>query len=83
MVRDAGEPVDYAYISVRNLGTIYEGLLENKLTLLDERRPTNDKSASGLRPSSFVTPRNDKGERKLSGSFYTPDFIASTTSADP
>jgi hypothetical protein len=75
MVRDAGEPVDYAYISVRNLGTIYEGLLENKLTLLDEGRPTNDKSVSGLRPSSFVTLVNDKGERKLSGSFYTPDFI--------
>ena len=32
LVRDAGEPVDYAYISVRNLGAIYEGLLENRLT---------------------------------------------------
>jgi hypothetical protein len=31
LVRDAGEPVDYAYISVRNLGAIYEGLLEFKL----------------------------------------------------
>ena len=31
LVRDAGQPVDYAYISVRNLGSIYEGLLENRL----------------------------------------------------
>ena len=54
MVRDAGEPVDYAYISVRNLGTIYEGLLENRLTVTDEGRKTNDESASVvvLRPSS-------------------------------
>mgnify|MGYP001826427491 CR=1 FL=1 len=34
-MRDAGEPVDYAYISVRNLGAIYEGLLENKLRVVD------------------------------------------------
>jgi hypothetical protein len=27
--------VDYAYISVRNLGAIYEGLLETKLRVLD------------------------------------------------
>ena len=38
MVRDAGEPVDYAYLSVRNLGTIYEGLLENRLAITDEGR---------------------------------------------
>ena len=75
MVRDAGEPVDYAYLSVRNLGTIYEGLLENRLAITrrtDERRTTKR-----LRPcpSSVVTLVNDKGERKLTGSFYTPDFI--------
>jgi hypothetical protein len=58
MVRDAGEPVDYAYISVRNLGTIYEGLLENRLG-----------------GEAVVYLVNDKGDRKLSGSYYTPDFI--------
>ena len=58
MVRDAGEPVDYAYLSVRNLGTIYEGLLENRL---------------GGEAVLYLV--NDKGERKLSGSYYTPDFI--------
>ena len=75
LVRDAGQPVDYAYISVRNLGSIYEGLLENRLTMTDEGRKTNDESASVFGPSSLVVLVNDKGERKLTGSFYTPDFI--------
>jgi len=35
LARDAGEPVDYAYISVRNLGAIYEGLLEYRLRVVD------------------------------------------------
>ncbi|GIK38000.1 MAG: hypothetical protein BroJett011_18330 [Chloroflexota bacterium] len=62
LVRDAGQPVDYAYISVRNLGAIYEGLLENKLRVVD--------AAGGQ-----VELINDKGERKASGSYYTPDYI--------
>jgi len=76
MVRDAGEPVDYAYISVRNLGTIYEGLLENRLVLADRRPQTDDSGTSAVsgQPSA-VSLVNDRGERKLTGSFYTPDFI--------
>lgn len=62
LVRDRGESVDYAYISVRNLGSIYEGLLENKLQVMD--------AAQGK-----VALINDKGERKASGSYYTPDYI--------
>jgi len=62
LVRDAGQPVDYAYISVRNLGAIYEGLLENKLRVVD--------AAAGR-----VELVDDKGERKASGSYYTPDYI--------
>jgi hypothetical protein len=62
LVRDAGQPVDYAYISVRNLGAIYEGLLENRLHVQD--------AAAGR-----VDLVNDKGERKASGSYYTPDYI--------
>ncbi|MBN1177760.1 MAG: hypothetical protein JXD18_01000 [Anaerolineae bacterium] len=62
LVRDAGQPVDYAYISVRNLGAIYEGLLENRLQVVD--------AAAGQ-----VTLVNDKGERKATGSYYTPDYI--------
>ena len=62
LVRDRGEPVDYAFISVRNLGSIYEGLLENRLQVLD----------ANLGQVALV---NDKGERKASGSYYTPDYI--------
>ncbi|RLC65941.1 MAG: restriction endonuclease, partial [Chloroflexi bacterium] len=62
LVRDAGEPVDYAYIGVQNLGSIYEGLLENRLRVVD--------GASGA-----VELIGDKGERKATGSYYTPDYI--------
>ena len=78
MVRDAGEPVDYAYLSVRNLGTIYEGLLENKLTLTSPPTPSPlpiTGEERGPRGEERVILVNDKGERKLTGSFYTPDFI--------
>lgn len=66
LVRDAGQPVDYAYISVRNLGSIYEGLLENRL------EPVANSSESWQ-----LTLVNDKGERKATGSYYTPDYIVS------
>jgi len=46
LVRDAGQPVDYAYISVRNLGSIYEGLLENRLEIADFRLPIADLPAA-------------------------------------
>ena len=67
LVRDAGQPVDYAYVGVRNLGAIYEGLLENRLVLVE--RP--DRSSETCQ----VCLVNDKGERKASGSYYTPDYI--------
>ncbi len=84
LVRDAGQPVDYAYISVRNLGAIYEGLLENKLRMTnDELRIANSElreaardSSAVIRNSQFVIQLvNDKGERKATGSYYTPDYI--------
>ncbi len=80
LVRDAGEPVDYAYISVRNLGAIYEGLLEFRLQTEDERQGTGD-GRRGMEDNPVVGLRspvvliNDKGERKATGSYYTPDYI--------
>jgi hypothetical protein len=70
LVRDAGEPVDYAYLTVRNLGSIYEGLLENKLEVTSPPAPLQ--SGEGSVDVALV---NDKGERKATGSFYTPDYI--------
>lgn len=55
--------IDYRDLSVRNLGTIYEGLLEYHL------EPIADDDGWS------IDLLNDKGERKATGSFYTPDYI--------
>ena len=77
--------VDYRDLEVRHLGSIYEGLLEYHLEIGDWRMeggkrgiqpPTSNPSAT-LRPG-FQPPIHlvtDRGERKASGSFYTPDYI--------
>jgi hypothetical protein len=91
-----GQFVDYRDLSVRHLGTIYEGLLEYHLALdtpspdpvnaphlpnADARipPPVNDEhlpNAQRLTPNAPVlTLLNDKGERKATGSYYTPDSI--------
>lgn len=61
---DGAEQVafDYANLGERHLGSIYEGLLEHRLA------PT---------PHGEVRLANDKGERKTSGAYYTPeDWVA-------
>ena len=55
--------IDYRDLSVRNLGTIYEGLLEYHLEKRD---------AQGGWTIDLLT---DRGERKATGSYYTPDYI--------
>jgi hypothetical protein len=54
------EAVDYADLRVQQLGSIYEGLLEHKFV----------RDAAGR----FVL-QNDKGERKATGTYYTPDYV--------
>ncbi|MBA3970018.1 MAG: restriction endonuclease, partial [Gemmatimonadetes bacterium] len=58
----AGEPgfIDYKALSVEQLGSIYEGLLEFRLRLDAAGEPVLE---------------NDKGERKATGSYYTPHYI--------
>lgn len=60
--RTEGEPIDYGFIDVRTLGSIYEGLLEYKLHI---------KNAS----KGSVELKTDKTERKETGSYYTPDYV--------
>lgn len=62
---EAGQalPVPYADLDVRDLGDIYEGLLEQRLALAER----DGKPVLEL--------RNQKGERKASGSYFTPDSI--------
>ena len=60
---DESEPVPYADLDVRDFGDIYEGLLEQRLTL--------EKVGREFRLSL----RNKTGERKASGSYFTSDSL--------
>ena len=55
-------PIDYSFLGVRQLGSIYEGLLEYRVVIADGN-------------IGKVHLENDKGERKATGSYYTPDYI--------
>ncbi len=80
--------VDYNTLSERHLGSIYEGLLEFKpriaasdlVTIKDkgsikyalaDKYP--DKKIAYKKGELYLA--NDKGERKASGSYYTPEYI--------
>jgi type I restriction-modification system DNA methylase subunit len=58
---DFGQTIDYADLEVRQLGSIYEGLLENHLEY-DEKKKS-------------LTLEGDSSRRKETGSYYTPDNI--------
>jgi hypothetical protein len=85
-------PVDYRDLSVRHLGTLYEGLLEYRLNLVDQEpvvvRENKGNRAYIPRSQAGVVKRtetilevgavyfaDDKGERKSSGSYYTPEDV--------
>ncbi len=83
-----GRFVDYRDLAERHLGTIYEGLLEYTLQVATEpmvelRSTSKIVSALGVAKKDIaVTFRagetylvTDLGERKLTGSYYTPDYI--------
>jgi len=63
LARVDGEFVDYRDLAVRHMGTIYEGLLEFQLHPLDGQ-PTG---------SGTIELLNNKGERRITGSYYTPE----------
>ena len=78
--------VDYRDLEVRHLGSIYEGLLEYQLRHAEEDLAVvKEKGRERYVPASegqevavlagrvyLVT---DRGERKATGSYYTPDYI--------
>ena len=91
-VRDKRYEIDYRDLSVRHLGTLYEGLLEYKLNLvtsepvvmrdLKGKRQYIAQSAAGdIKRGETILERgevyfaDDKGERKASGSYYTPEDV--------
>jgi len=83
--------VDYSSLDIRHLGSIYEGILEYKLHLakvpmvaVKEKGkevwlPAGEagkskKFSDSVRPGGLYLV-TDKGERKATGSFYTPEYI--------
>lgn len=80
--------VDYNTLTERHLGSIYEGLLEFKpriaphaLVPIKEKGITKYARASEYPNKNVAYSKgelylvNDKGERKASGSYYTPEYI--------
>lgn len=80
--------IDYKSLNVEQLGSIYEGLLEFHLRQADEPMAVVKENGSEVyKPLDKVdNPKetleegelyleNDKGERKATGSYYTPHYI--------
>ncbi len=89
--RRNGEFVDYRTLGVRQLGSIYEGLLESqpryaaqnmiavregKTTkwIAEHDAPTHAQIQE-RRTAQEIFLENDRGERKATGSYYTPEYI--------
>ncbi|MGQ9406464.1 Eco57I restriction-modification methylase domain-containing protein [Mycolicibacterium gilvum] len=76
-------PVDFRSLSVREFGTIYEGLLESSLSLAEEDLTVDDSGAwvqatkgDEIRaPSGAVYFHTASGERKATGSYFTPKVV--------
>ena len=74
---ESGERIVYRDLDVRHLGSIYEGLLEYQpqiaaedLVIISEKE-----SEEVVYREGAVYLLTDKGERKATGSYYTPDYI--------
>ena len=82
-----GDRITYRDLDVRHLGSIYEGLLEYQPQIADQdlvivSKKKSETVAPQSRPNQEVVYREgevylltDKGERKTTGSYYTPDYI--------
>ncbi|MFC4449167.1 Eco57I restriction-modification methylase domain-containing protein [Halorussus aquaticus] len=81
---------DYADLDTRHLGSIYEGLLEHEFRIAPEQyaavsedggqvwKPATEVSVADAVesvPAGGLYVVNDDGERKSTGSYYTPDYV--------
>ncbi|GAA0310425.1 Eco57I restriction-modification methylase domain-containing protein [Halarchaeum salinum] len=74
--------VDYSSLDERHLGSIYEGLLEYRLDVADEPlalddgeyAPADEDDAIAVEAGDVYL-RTDAGERKATGSYYTPEYV--------
>lgn len=97
-VRGRGQGfVSYQDLGVRELGTIYEGLLEQHVFVAEEEMVTVRRGAAEVYspaatatgrvlrryPAGSIMLRTDTGERRDTGSYYTPESVVRymTTSA--
>lgn len=76
-------PIDFRSLSIREFGTIYEGLLESNLALADVDLTLGEddtwlpagKGAEVVAPAGTVYFHNTSGQRKGTGSYFTPSFV--------
>jgi len=76
-------PVDFRSLSVREFGTIYEGLLESSLSVATQALTVDSKGAwipaaksdEILASAGEVYFHSASGERKATGSYFTPSFV--------
>lgn len=83
-------PVSYRDLEIRHIGGIYEGLLEHRLRIADrEVAVVKEKGREKFIPIAELNGRKplrtyqagevyletDRGERKATGSYYTPHYI--------
>jgi len=81
---------DYADLDTRHLGSVYEGLLEHQFRIAPEQYAAVAEDGGQVwKPATEVTVAdavetvpegglyvvNDKGERKATGAYYTPDYV--------
>jgi type II restriction/modification system DNA methylase subunit YeeA len=74
--------VDYSSLDVRHLGSVYEGLLEYQLNVADEPLTLDDgeyvlatEDDDVVVEPDEVYLTTDSGERKATGSYYTPEYV--------
>ena len=76
-------PVDFRSLSVREFGTIYEGLLESSLSLAEVDLTVDSKDAwvpakdgdTIMAKAGEPYFHSASGERKATGSYFTPKFV--------
>jgi len=76
-------PVDFRSLSVREFGTIYEGLLESSLSVATQNLTVDSKGAwipandtdVVLASTGDVYFHSASGERKATGSYFTPSIV--------
>ena len=82
LLSEDSDPVDFRALSVREFGTIYEGLLESELSLAEQHlscekdgsfKPSG-KTGQTIIQKGTIYLHNKSGVRKSTGSFFTPDF---------